>query len=804
MLPLPHRRTLRHLDTILDGWRDHVPRRAIAFHKERQAIHNRAVTLLGKWWLLSGAKEAESLRAEVDALGLLIEEIERLIHDEVTAKALIHDLGPFAAPLGHAGLDATIHMWTQGWLARLADIGVHMGKADLLHDQSVLTQVVSEARDAREACELLIEAHGLLTKVEDSLRVQVARADYETWIARIRDSGPTAEIRVEMNRCLKPLRVTTPAPAPSPPAPSGGPAGPQPSDAGPASAGPRGSVAGPDDLARIARLFSEARKWAPPPPSPDAAAIEQLAAEWIQVQDNAKVARLDVLSELHDRMFALVERFRGTAGRTRNEQLRRLQVSYDHYRAVAGSDGPLETFITQLARLSAESPDGHADWIRKCEQANELLSDRATSKRPHLAEALRQSVEAIRSLHIDTASLPKSEAHDRQLSMVENAIEKIDETRRHTEDAREVLDAFILVEANRRRLETIAEEARELLRSLKVSCESLKERIETLREATDATGSASPIFRASPHSALRKDEPLDRSGARIAALEGEVLAAEHTFIASSRNELVDVAAETRRLGALLRRVPVPHVQDEVRDVTEGESPLCVSALLVEGRAVRATLVHQAQEERNRLLQLAAQATEKLRTGTTLASCSAEDRDAANEVAQALDVATLAHEDDVCAAVERLVEGLARWQTFHDRLNGPEIAARERARDLRDRLRKLDEERLADYHPRLTGRCSALLEGVPWTTGKWESIELQLAEAERLLGHLERQGHKLAARDLDTACRVLRAAETRNRGDSGRVARALDRLVPFERDQRLPPFEIRHAILKLAGDPSEHA
>lgn len=816
MFELAHRRTLRDLKSMLTEWQDAVPHRAIAFHKQRRSLQRRVLELLGSWWPFAGARETEGLRSDVEALAVLRPEVTRLALDATTSESRVQDLRSVAEALRHDSLANTVATWTQKWLADLGDLCTHVSEADLRHDRKVLTAVSSEEADAREFCDLLAEAKELLEKNASGHRGDPIRNAWDSWVARVQDQGPSAELRLEIRRVLEPFReVIRPSSPPARPKTPDTESSRASSTSDPASAGQSGVESGSGSRRRkglapawsleISHLFSEAHKWAPPPPGREAKALEELEYERKRLQDDEGPVEERSAVALRDKVTSFIDGLRCAADKEREERLVRLQVSYGRYRHVAGADKDLEAAIGQLTHLAVDSADHHKDWIRRHNEAVERLKDRATLALPALTDSLKESIEQLRAMLAEAAGQPMSTEQARERESIRTAVEHIENTcRLQSQDARALLDAFPSVEATEQRLETLREEARALLERLHHRVASVRARLEAIRAAAATAGLPEPSapYTWRLHTIPAEGEPLDRSDVKLIAIETEVSEAESRFVASGVAQIEQLRRESHRMGELLRRIPVDGIHDTAPEVATSVTPTELAALIVEARRVHKELSDRVYRERNRLLDVATEALKSLQALRTSAIVTAEDRGEVDEVAGGLKVDAPEGDADPMAELGQLIDGVAAWRRLHDRLHRSELSARERVRVLRSRLRSLNDEGLADYFPRVTERCSALVEGLPWAWDDWEVVDAQLHEAERLLSGLELQGVRLAAAEVEAAYATLKKAAGRHQ--RGHVVQLLEQMAPFERDGRLPPLAIRRELRTLVGGLSRRA
>ncbi len=783
MFDLSHRRTLRHLDSVLLDWAQKVPKPALKFHKERVQLHGRVLELLATRWPFSGRGEVDRLRAEVERQGSVVDDLVRLRHEAIEAEGRGNAVYELAERLGNETLTAKADEWATAWRTACAGVGATYEDEQRAFDRTILARVNGEIVDRRQACELLHEARVLISRERGNKLIAPVADRYESWVGRICDQGATAEIRVEMANALQPHR---PHQQPSSATGADGAVASSPRSGRDTIAEP--AVGDESDLALAAadRLMSEARRW---PGLPQA-----LRSEWIGLQDRSDLDRPVLLAVFVPKVKAWIEERRGEARNDRAGQLLRFRAAYEHYRGVVGAHPDLAQLADGLSAMAADSPVAHGDWMESLRQANERLVNRATNDLPALVATLRLRVEASQALLTVATGAPASQEQSRDFEKTRNQFDRVAALCDTKPDARELLDVYATLDHWHDEVERVRTDAAALLRRLQARHEGLVQRASSLQSASAALGLVTEVVPV-PAWSITERPSLDFIEADLAAVEQRVAAIERAFRSLASAETGRLAAEIARVGPLLRSAPIAHVA-EVMPGADDESPAAVADHLLTARQMHAGVLHRLIAERDALVTAAAQAVIEIDNLLTAQQIVSVNRDEAVVIKDGLDPAVTAAIADPILSVERLVNGLRAWRALRDRLRGSEDRVREREHAVRARLKFLATERLEGPYPRLAERCHALVDGIPWSSGQWETIATQITEAERLTELVIGHGMRLAAADLEHACDVL----TKQGGTSGerdRITHALAEVAACGDARRFPPFPVRERIMKLA-------
>jgi hypothetical protein len=153
-----------------------------------------------------------------------------------------------------------------------------------------------------------------------------------------------------------------------------------------------------------------------------------------------------------------------------------------------------------------------------------------------------------------------------------------------------------------------------------------------------------------------------------------------------------------------------------------------------------------------------------------------------------------HPGALADPLERLIalgELIDNAEHIQRRIESAVLRLQERREALRERLRRFNTLFLQGYCPDLYRRVEALThppENIPWPRGVEEA---QITEAERMFRLLERQAHRLAAREIGETVQTLEGNVRRTQDPEVRTLIEEVRGLPLE---QLPPMRLRRRLV----------
>ncbi len=761
------RSQLRSLQTRLDRWQESVPPRARRFHDSRQEVSRRIRPLLGRWWQMwISADELERLGGQVrrlehvaDGLGDLVRSADKL-EDEA------RQLGAKAAEAGDSELAAWLEAQAREWLIRVQQIGTNCDRrAELYHDQQILTETESELRLHSTAADWLEEAHGALETLDaDPLAagLKVALPDFRDQLYRDGASQDWIEALAEQVKPLKERadRVRDP----------------------------------PPELQTVTDLLTDLRGWSGQLGELESEVLELdrhqqrfVAVDWTDEDSGA-------LQEVVDRARSLRTRLLDQALEARRRELERLQRGIHDLFQACGPQPELKDVLKKLEKRHqrVSRHHQHGEWLKGYDRAyNREFKGIASSNQTQLETRLSSLREDLLTGLGELRSRPLSDAvrqdaneleHDvRELSRLEG-VEKILGGLRHTPDLE-------------RRLEELDRGARQDIQDLKATQAALEARssrlqAEAARIELDLPGLGDEI------EALGTVAELEQARQAAGRLEGELDTQSRQLVERCRELLVEwgdkavaVAGALRQTGNPVEDPPEVVLGDDVepRHATEAaeESVQLYYRLSDQAGAAIADLDRRRLELRAEL--------EPLR----LEDLAPGDREDADQLLVELEEGSWSDAEDNLERLRLLAQLVEKCELLLGRLRQDQIAAEQHLDNLRRRLRRFNEAQLRRHCPELTDRVTALVYGVSEQPRQWAAVRHQLELAEKLFGRLERQATRLAARDLERAAEALRRPVPGAPEEAAATAEALLAELAACGHGRLPPVTLRMRLLNAA-------
>jgi hypothetical protein len=780
MLNSNDRNRLRSYRDRLQRWAADVPRDAVAFHQERTELLDQTDEALRLGGLLTSGDAAHLIFKGLQDLEGVATELSSLFARKVAVEQSIDEAIDAAASLRDEAVEQQMQSRRADWRSALVRYGTHVRRqVDLVEDRAEIEHVAALVRETREALKLLNEVRERREDAahETSLRAPLI-AGFDGWKLRFRQEGATPSLLEEIEERLTPLRLRPPRKVEEAPVAT---------------------------LSAVRTLIGDAQGWSSVQDGAGAFEVEEMNHHLDQIESAWPAADLMRLQELEAEARAFVEAARTKGRDTRSQILGRLQEWLRHLRASAGArglDATLDKQLDELTGMAAETHDGFRDWIDRCARVEQYFTNFATSRRQALVNLLSERLAAslarigavpadqlTRSLQVDLRMVETRLATARNI-VGENSLEQLFAALSNVDrDVRTIEEIKHRGDAEKRALEE--RRARELERFLR------------LRAAAMAVEARMPDLEPELTTVLSDTPSLDLGSQRLAALELQINGLTETFLercGREVDELVAAASEDTQLLAHVTTSPVTPAPALVLAATAG--PEEAAATLREARTRKAGLTTCLEQEVQRLRgerdQALADMTEWFAATDVLAPA---DRGAAEALQQELGAPP---DTTSNAGVRVLFDLLAKHESLHERVRSDQLVSRRRAKRLAKRLQALADDGLTQFDPVGTARCFGLIEAVPFATQQWMLVKRQIEEAARLLDQLEKQGRRLAARDVEVAHAILTHATHNDPIEMRRVGHALDELRPYLDARTLAPLALRARLLRLAEGVEDHS
>jgi len=756
----------------LEAWGGQVPARAESFHRERLGLLaelDAALSWRGRLGLgLSLVQGAPGLVPRADALEIRAQALHDLfgqigqIEDQLSAAA--QTLERIAAPrLRDPGAIPAV---LEGLRAEVRRLGRQVRTDDdLMVDQGRCADARIESARLGEALTLWLSAESALATVRVATRTAPLEAALPDLAERLCRAGPTPEWRTELKALVDPLEQLA-------------------------------NRAQPREITETEKIIKALPRWA--------RVLGEACEDCVALSERFKARRKDwpgeddrTFEEIFDQARHLEQDLLDRAARLRTEGLGALAARCALFAELVAPDPSLDDQLRELRQEQPDTPRDHEDWCDLLKDANAAFEARVKRSENALLAQLSAHLAASRQRLEALAPIPRLDERDAQLARLRETFDAL-------ADAGQGGDALTLLnqveEARALGADLAALEAgiREDQAGLEAERAALRTRAAWLAERSAAL--AIPLPEATPEPATPEPAPQADPDPRSTSLEGE-----RSFLAQQARDLAAaearfgqacgeaLAAASQRLAQVLAVLSPDRYRASALDLAPDPAPAPVGGDLGGIAAALGRVQTQVAAAESLLAEEAlAQTARAAALQQALAAVPPEglghndrgDREALLRQLQQWRPDALADPVARLRALAELCEGAEHLQR---RIESAARRLHERREALRERLRRFNGGFLQGYCPDLYVRVEALTHPPAQTHWPRGAEERQLQEAERLLALLERQAHRLAAREIGEHLQVLARHARRFQDDETQAL--------VEEVQALPPEQPPSARLR---------
>ena len=744
-----------------------VPPDAASFHREHAALLAEVEDALSWRGLLGLGQSAAALAPRVDdlatrgqALHLLFGRIDQLAGTLTTA---LHTLGrikhrALGAP---GGIPAAVErlrvaLSRLGRLVRTDD--------DLMVDQRRCDEAADASIRLTEALTLWLSAEETLARVRGSTRTAALEAALPELGERLCREGPTPQWLAELKGLLDPLDQLA-------------------------------HRAQPREIKETEKIIKDLPRWARVL-GEDGDAGAALSTRFMAKRKDWPGEDDRTFADLFDQARCLEQALLDKAAVIRGEGIAALDASYALFTELVGADPRI---AEQLRDLQAETPDDPRDFEDWCEQlrdAKAAFQARVKRSESELLAQLNRSLADCRQ-RLDTLGLiPRLDEKDARFAYLQATFESLNR-------AGEEIDPLgLLADVQRARvllsdLDALEQAIRAENAGLAEERAALERRADWLTERAARLGIALPATPPDPVP-LANDASLQTNLEQVRRQltdRARQLAQAEDHFAQRCRDAID--ADHRRTDQVLRVLAPERIRQCGLDLSPigaataalGEIADRVERLRARRAGVEALLPGEEQARMDRAAELQ-QALVQI-PAEQLGHNDRGERDQMLRQLERWDPNRLA---DPVERIDALAELCENAEHLRKRFVVAAQRLQERSEALLERLRRFNGLSLQGYCPDLYLRVEALVHPPADTRWPRGAQAWQLREAERLLGLLERQAQRLAAREIAGHVQVLQRHAQRAQDTAAQAV--VDEVLALPPEQP-PPARLRRRLAELA-------
>jgi hypothetical protein len=739
-----------------------IPIRARGFHQAVMDCSNdidQALTAT-----LPEATQVEDLSAQAEELIRLAPELGKMLEAILRLETQIDRLLRQVQE-NDDEVSAAVSARCSAWMAELSTVGFRVNTRRGLNQamsqggNDTLSRIRVAVEQHVSVLSRLVDAERLLerfNKPSQTARLEAAIANLREHLAR---TGPNQPLLDEMEKQFDAVRKEADAPPPPPPQVSEG-------------------VRSLRGLIPTARQWLQIRKT-------DAPEMRDLQDRMLLVENNSEMWNSPEVEKLRIEASALVNRLREMAVNEALQSNRLLSRWVTYYReACASDDGMMEALAELNRHISIERPGDYEQWRELWEEASNKFYGLAQAKIAKLEEHCQSRIQALlaRAQEIEQGYLRRE-----VFEAVGQAKREVQRIQSHS--GREAtLEALRISSEVEEQLEQLGEQAaadRSTYESEK--SQAMKKR-QDLLAAADVASIPVDVAEYSESPGTYLDGCFLSLRGFVAGLES----AQKAFLRQC-DDVVDVQARFSLAAAeVLRNVPGLKFETYTPPAPNPD-PRARAEECARAGKIREQLAKNLTEAAEKLVLRLDQHRKRLEEVASL------DGETGRQAHDFLETISLGLHDDP-DPVERgraLVKLVKQCDNFLWDIDRDRREAQERRILIKRAWLRFFEDGLRRYFPRYGDRVFGLLQGAPEQSCDWAAVNTQLIEAERLLNLLDHSARRVAASELNEACRILAARVQHVPTEERNEIRRLLEEVQTYRD-RLPPPEMRRQIVESAA------
>ena len=762
MLGFARKKDLKDARERLESAAANLPARAKAFRRAQSDLLQDINEALGN--AFPDASHAESLTSQAEELIRLAPRLIKLCEGAAGLEQQVDDLRGDASDQIPADLAALIGGRCNSWLAELRELGTkiaserELAALDRRGGQDPIARIGGTVRQHRSAMEKLVEANQLFAFFGKGPKTALLDSAAANLRDRLFGEGPSPQTLEALELQLDPLRREAAAPPPPPPEP-------------------------PEGLRHLRSLIPAAHQWVEGLQA-DGAPLRSLRDEIQLLEGRPELWESATVEDLRRRARAMLESLQHAAAAERDQGIQLLSEWVGYYVAACEPHEGLESKLATLRQSTVNDPGQFEDWRQCYEDTKAFFQGLAKAKLPRLEAFCAVQVQRLQE-RVD--ALLKSRITSETLAGVEEAERRVQQLT-HVQGREQILDALRKTSALEEMLARLTQQTDTDLASYEADKERLLECRNVLAEAVRIAKLEIPLadFVEPPDASLDTcrnfmravSTDLERQSSLVLETCASTQAEHARFCASAVKAL-------RSVSLLTVEEPAP--------VATGADPRVRALECARLAEARQALWEALEDAAEKQVEMLAGYREKL---SNVDSAADDDQERARDL---LELANMDFYRDLDPLEKtKALAGLAsQCNNFLMEVDRP----RREALALRAQLQKrwndfLFQQGLKGHFPRYDQRVMALLTGVPEPTLDWAAAKAQWTEADRILRQLETQARRVAAAELEWACRALderlHGAGTGTREEIQRVLRNVGLW-----GDSFPPLEVRRNVIELA-------
>ncbi|HEV2987200.1 MAG TPA: hypothetical protein VG759_02070 [Candidatus Angelobacter sp.] len=764
-----YQQRLDELDEQVQIIQSEVPMEARSFQRQCDGIRRSLRELGSKWIFSRDTEQLHRLETKVDKLAALSGELTNLIRSRQETAERVHRLCNVAANLDTEEGRQVMQRCDQ-WIRVLEGLGSDVDQSSHLQlDQSKALDLQNEVHDYASTVDLLAKAetlvHGLGSMDAPALQAGILKSKEE-----FRNFGPSAQRLSELANLLEPIERQVPQPPV-----------------------PRTKTS--EDLGR---LFEEWREWTRVLDNGLDSKLEDSYRRLNQMQATA-----DDTQSLLRELSAELEKLRQRASSERFSRLSDLRQDVIHFRRACGDNGSLDTSLEQLESNPANTFQNYQQWLNQYENFDRIFSNIAQARENVLSSHLEKQRAALEERRQSLIAGPLSSISRMAVGALGGPIAQLSKA----SGQMAIRAALRVAEQLSEKISEVGKQAREELAAFNLRKSTLLDKLKDLEGA--ATTLDMPAVRDQCAASLQQidqeniqSNDLDQKNILLDGTGKTFDALLQTFLENCCQLLDELFAYCREAHNAVAMAS----EGLGRAVPERKFSRMKPPLMTPGDAQRnCQMWIQLREsywkkmtELSGLLKQAAREAQghlqKIMERPGYLSPGQLDQGA--ELIRDLSESdsTQTDDKDPLPGFTSLAILLDRYKTFIRLVEGGREELQKSLDILKNRLRKFSEDNFNRRFPEAAERVSALVYGIDPDTVYVETKK-PLHLAGKLLDVMEAQGRRLAAEELENACRDAEVyLRTSGQPRADELRSTLQEIQEFS-PHRLAPSSLRRRLLQ---------
>lgn len=761
-----YQQRLDELDEQVQILQSEVPIEAQSFHRQCEGIRRSLREMGSKWIFSRDTEQLHRLETKVEKLAALSGELANLIRSRHDTAERVHRLRNVAANLDTEEGRQVVQKCDE-WIRTLDELGSDVDQNGHLQlDQSKAIDLQNEVHDYTITVDLLAKAETVVHSTDTpAVKEGILKSKEE-----FRNSGPSAQRLAELANLLEPIEHQAPQPV-----------------------APRTKSS--EDLGR---LFEEWREWARLLDNGLDSRLEDSYRRLNQMQST-----LDDTQSLRQELSAELEKLRQRASSERLSRLKNLRQDVIHFRHACGDSGSMDASLQQLESNPANSFQNYQQWLDQYEDFDRMFSNIAQAREGALLEYLEKQRIRLEERRQSLIAGPISSASRLAVSALSGSIGQL----RNTSGQMAIRAALRTTEELSEKMAEIEKQARQEVAAFDLRKSALLDKLKDLEGA--ATALDRPEVRDRCAALLRQvnqeniqSNDLDQKNILVDSAGKTLDALSQTFVENCCQLLEELFAYCREA----HNAVATACESLGRVMPERKFSRMKPQLVAPGDAQRncQMWIELRESYRGRMTELSGPLKQAAREAQghlqrimeRQGYLSPQQRDQGAELVGDLSVSdsTQVDDKDPLSGFTSLATLLDRYKTFIRLVDGGREELQKSLDILKNRLRKFSEDNFSRLFPEAADRVSALVYGID-PDAVYVETKKPLNLAGKLLDAMELQARRLAAEELERACRDTEVyLRTPGQPRADELRSTLQEIQEFS-PQRLAPSSLRRRLLQ---------